>query len=235
MGGSSPATPSPGLLSPVAGVRCHPPQVALAAVREGPCPRQRPPPRRPASPQTSFRCVRCGAPALRLRAVRSLRHGADDAGNAPLVAVAQRAGHPGREARVGDTGLSRRDALGAQAAQALGPVGHCAWPCWERSEREATSRCPTPSACCRAPSGQCAAPCREPSKPPPLVINSEPEGARVVVGGQDKGTTPLLMDNDYPAGRGDPRGAEPARLQAVEEHLPRQRPGPVRRAAAEQR
>ncbi len=39
-----------------------------------------------------------------------------------------------------------------------------------------------------------------PSKPPPLVINSEPPAARVVVNGQDKGTTPLVMDNDYPPG-----------------------------------
>jgi serine/threonine-protein kinase len=39
-----------------------------------------------------------------------------------------------------------------------------------------------------------------PSKPPPLIINSEPASARVVVNGQDKGTTPLLMDNDYPPG-----------------------------------
>jgi serine/threonine-protein kinase len=37
-----------------------------------------------------------------------------------------------------------------------------------------------------------------PSKPPPLIINSEPPAARVVVNGQDKGTTPLMMDNDYP-------------------------------------
>ena len=39
-----------------------------------------------------------------------------------------------------------------------------------------------------------------PSKPPPLIINSEPPEARVLVNGQDKGTTPLLMDNDYPPG-----------------------------------
>ncbi|MFL5347064.1 MAG: protein kinase domain-containing protein [Hyalangium sp.] len=40
-----------------------------------------------------------------------------------------------------------------------------------------------------------------PSKPPPLIINSQPAGARVVINGQDKGTTPLLMDNDYPPGQ----------------------------------
>lgn len=39
-----------------------------------------------------------------------------------------------------------------------------------------------------------------PSKPPPLIINSEPPEALVVVNGQDKGTTPLVMDNDYPPG-----------------------------------
>jgi serine/threonine-protein kinase len=39
-----------------------------------------------------------------------------------------------------------------------------------------------------------------PSKPPPLIINSEPAEALVVVNGQDKGTTPLVMDNDYPPG-----------------------------------
>jgi serine/threonine-protein kinase len=40
-----------------------------------------------------------------------------------------------------------------------------------------------------------------PPKPAPLIINSEPPAARVVVSGQDKGTTPLLMDNDYPPGQ----------------------------------
>ncbi|WP_224245412.1 protein kinase domain-containing protein [Hyalangium gracile] len=40
-----------------------------------------------------------------------------------------------------------------------------------------------------------------PSKPPPLIIGSEPSGARVMVNGVDKGTTPLVMDNDYPPGQ----------------------------------
>jgi serine/threonine-protein kinase len=40
-----------------------------------------------------------------------------------------------------------------------------------------------------------------PSKPPPLIIGSVPAGARVVINGQDKGTTPLMMDNDYPPGQ----------------------------------
>lgn len=39
-----------------------------------------------------------------------------------------------------------------------------------------------------------------PTKPPPLIISSQPSGARVVIDGKDKGTTPLLMDNDYPPG-----------------------------------
>jgi serine/threonine protein kinase len=39
-----------------------------------------------------------------------------------------------------------------------------------------------------------------PTKPPPLIINSQPGGAHVWVNGQDKGTTPLVMDNDYPPG-----------------------------------
>ncbi|WP_224365128.1 serine/threonine protein kinase [Hyalangium versicolor] len=42
---------------------------------------------------------------------------------------------------------------------------------------------------------------RTPSKPPPLIIGSKPSGARVTVNGEDKGTTPLMMDNDYPAGQ----------------------------------
>jgi serine/threonine-protein kinase len=39
-----------------------------------------------------------------------------------------------------------------------------------------------------------------PSKPPPLIIDSQPSGARVSVAGQDKGTTPVVMDNDYARG-----------------------------------
>ena len=35
---------------------------------------------------------------------------------------------------------------------------------------------------------------------PPLVIRSQPEGATVRVDGVDKGTTPLVMDNEYPQG-----------------------------------
>jgi serine/threonine-protein kinase len=35
---------------------------------------------------------------------------------------------------------------------------------------------------------------------PPLIIRSQPEGAQVRVDGVDKGTTPLVMDNEYPAG-----------------------------------
>ncbi len=35
---------------------------------------------------------------------------------------------------------------------------------------------------------------------PSLIIRSQPEGARVLVDGVDKGTTPLVMDNSYPPG-----------------------------------
>jgi serine/threonine protein kinase len=35
---------------------------------------------------------------------------------------------------------------------------------------------------------------------PPLVIRSQPEGATVRVDGVDRGTTPLVMDNEYPQG-----------------------------------
>lgn len=40
-----------------------------------------------------------------------------------------------------------------------------------------------------------------PSKPPPLIIGSQPSGAHVVIAGEDKGTTPLMMDNIYPPGQ----------------------------------
>ncbi|MDY7228755.1 serine/threonine-protein kinase [Hyalangium rubrum] len=39
-----------------------------------------------------------------------------------------------------------------------------------------------------------------PAELPPLIVRSQPEGAQVRVNGEDKGTTPLLMDNVYPAG-----------------------------------
>jgi eukaryotic-like serine/threonine-protein kinase len=39
------------------------------------------------------------------------------------------------------------------------------------------------------------------TKPPPILITSEPSGARVVVNGEDKGMTPVVMDNDYPPGQ----------------------------------
>jgi serine/threonine-protein kinase len=35
---------------------------------------------------------------------------------------------------------------------------------------------------------------------PPLIIRSQPEGAHVRVDGVDRGTTPLVMDNEYPPG-----------------------------------
>jgi serine/threonine-protein kinase len=35
---------------------------------------------------------------------------------------------------------------------------------------------------------------------PPLVVRSQPEGANVRIDGVDKGTTPLVMDNEYPQG-----------------------------------
>jgi serine/threonine protein kinase len=35
---------------------------------------------------------------------------------------------------------------------------------------------------------------------PPLIVRSQPEGAHVKVDGVDRGTTPLVMDNEYPPG-----------------------------------
>jgi hypothetical protein len=41
---------------------------------------------------------------------------------------------------------------------------------------------------------------RPPSEPAPIIINSQPEGARVRINGEDKGQTPLVMDNEFPSG-----------------------------------
>jgi serine/threonine protein kinase len=81
-----------------------------------------------------------------------------------------------------------RWALRLAVVGALGAGGFLAWPYLGRLAPGAE----------RAVRGALAT---TPSKPPPLIIGSEPSGARVLVNGEDKGTTPLVMDNDYPPGQ----------------------------------
>jgi eukaryotic-like serine/threonine-protein kinase len=41
---------------------------------------------------------------------------------------------------------------------------------------------------------------RPPATPAPLIVTSQPDGARVRINGEERGTTPLVMDNDFPPG-----------------------------------
>jgi serine/threonine-protein kinase len=155
----------------------------------------------PSSPPTTFRCMRCEAPLPSAyapcdRCATELTM----SGNAPLLASPSVLETPAENLELQSRGpreetfwehkprrpwgrwalrLAVVGALGAGVFFAL-PYLQPLLPRAERVVRGAFSETPL--------------------KPPPLVINSEPTGARVVVSGQDKGTTPLLMDNDYPPG-----------------------------------
>ena len=153
------------------------------------------------SPPTTFRCVRCEAPLPSAyapcdRCATELTM----SGNAPLVASPSVLDTPAEKLEL-ETRRPREETLwehkrrrpwGRWALRlailgAFGAGGFFALPHLQRLLPSAE----------RVVRGALT---QTPSKPPPLVINSEPGGARVVVSGQDKGTTPLLMDNDYPPG-----------------------------------
>ncbi|KFE59787.1 serine/threonine-protein kinase [Hyalangium minutum] len=190
--GPVPRTPTPGLAPTLLK---SPSQPSLKTM-----PPPQAPAEAPAAPPTDFRCVRCGSPLPSAYApCDACASELTMPGNAPLLASpsvletpAERLELETREAReetFWEHKPSRpwgRWALRLAVVAGLGAGGFFAWPHVQRLLPSAE----------RAMRGALS----EPSKPPPLVINSEPSGARVVLGGEDKGTTPLLMDNNYPPG-----------------------------------
>jgi serine/threonine protein kinase len=174
---------TPGLADTLPGTRLQPP--------EGP----------PAPAKTSFRCVRCEAPlpssyAPCDRCATELTM----SGSAPLMAAPSVLETPAEKLELETRGPREetlwqhkprrpwgRWALRLAVLGTLVAGGFFALPHLQRLLPSAE----------RVARGAFTA---TPSKPPPLIINSEPEGARVLVNGKDKGTTPLLMDNEYPPG-----------------------------------
>ncbi|MBN1205501.1 MAG: protein kinase [Myxococcaceae bacterium] len=185
-----------GLFGTPPGPRPQPSATAQASL-----PQAAPSPQASATFQTAFRCVRCEAPlpsahapcdrcALELTSRRS----------GPLLATPSVLETPAEQLELEARGPReetlwrprRRFAWGRWALRlavlgALVAGGLWAWP-----RRESL-----------LPSAQQAvrgALTSAPSSPPPLIVGSEPTGARVRVNGQDMGTTPLVMDNDFPPG-----------------------------------
>jgi serine/threonine-protein kinase len=155
----------------------------------------------PSSPPTTFRCVRCEAPLPSAYApCDNCATELTMSGNAPLLASPSVLETPAENLELESRGpregtywehkprrpwgkwVLRLAVLGALGAGVYFALPHLQ-PLLPRAEQ--TVR---------------AAFSETPSKPPPLVINSEPAGARVLIAGEDKGTTPLLMDNDFPLG-----------------------------------
>jgi serine/threonine-protein kinase len=152
--------------------------------------------------QTTFRCVRCEAPLPSAHApcdrcaleLTSLRAGPLLATPSVLEMPAERLELESRGPREETLWKPRRRfpwgrwALRLTVLGALVAAGLWAWPRREsllpRAQEVVRGALATSS-----------------STPPPLIVGSEPPGARVRVNGEDKGTTPLVMDNDFAPGQ----------------------------------
>ncbi len=156
----------------------------------------------PSAVPTSFRCVRCDsplpsayAPCDRCASTLTVER------PGPLVAPQSVAEVPGEQLELQERQVrsetmwepERRSpwsrwALRLGVLAVLGAAGYFALPHLQRllpGAHEAVRGTLDPSSVIELP---------------PLVVRSQPEGAQVRIDGVDKGTTPLMMDNEYPQG-----------------------------------
>lgn len=152
-------------------------------------------------PAPSFRCVRCDsplpsahAPCDRCAATLTVERPAPLAPPPSLVALPpEKLELQEREARPETLWEPKKRSRWGRWVVGLGVLGALvagglyAWPQLERllSSAQGLVRNPLSSTTIELPS---------------LIVRSQPEGAHVRVDGEDKGTTPLVMDNPYPAG-----------------------------------
>lgn len=160
-------------------------------------------PQAPAATGTSFRCVRCDSPLPSAYAPCDTCAASMTVNRpAPLVASPTVAEVPGERLELQQRRArpetmwgepERRSPWGRWALRlgmlaVLGVAGYFALPHAQRllpGAREAVRNTLGSSTTIELP---------------PLIIRSQPEGAHVRVDGVDKGTTPLMMDNEYPQG-----------------------------------